>query len=261
MGDSFVSGVLVFPLLIAFVCEAPISLILSRHIAPLLWAVRPDVSVPSNMFIDLMIPNTTSSVFDVFKFQPYEHFEYILMFDKILSGRSIFIIIFMINIGLLAIFSVIFMINIGLLAMGYCVKFNRIFNIYGPRHVNSVRRLMLLGLVLLHTGGSVSFYKHSLLPTADCISVYAFNACARPVVTKLCVDPPAWFLVSQILVQLAVAACIPKFQDPLYQAMPNVLPAVVTLTVSVYLIEYMRRAAFLRSLDEYMRRAAPGKSV
>ena len=107
---------------------------------------------------------------------------------------------------------------------------------------------MLMILFVLHVGGSISFYKLTSVPTADYISMYAFKACVRPVITKLCVDPPAWFLVTLILVQLAVAACIPKFQEPLSQAMPNILPAVIALAVIAYLIEYKRRRAFLRSL-------------
>ena len=108
---------------------------------------------------------------------------------------------------------------------------------------------MLVILFVLHVWGSVSFYELTLLPTADYISMYAFKACVRPVITKLCVDPPAWFLITLILVQLAVVACIPKFQEPLSQAMPNILPAVIALAVIAYLIKYKRRRrAFLRSL-------------
>ena len=150
------------------------------------------------------------------------------------------------------------MLNLGLLAMGCVVKYvmkcaveyeyNRVCNIYGPKHVKSARQVMLMVLSVLNVGGSVSFYKLTSLPTADYISMYPFKACARPIITKLCVDPPAWFLVTAKLVQLAVAACIPKFQDPLSQAMPNILPTVAAMSASVYLIEYIRRAAFLRHL-------------
>ena len=200
--------------------------------------------------MDLMIPNEAGlSAFDVFKLSTYlsanlhvfERFAN-LIFDNILNGRSILIIIFMVNLGLQS--------RIWCQMVG--AKFNRVFNIYGPQHVKFVRQCMYVALCVLHVGGAFSFYKLTSLPTADYISLYAFKACARPVITKLCVDPPAWFLITLILVQLAVAACIPKFQEPVSQAMPNVLPTVVAMSASVYLIEYIRRAAFLRHLTDIL---------
>ena len=195
--------------------------------------------------MDLMIPNEAElSAFDVFKLHTYLSVESILerfanlIFDNILNGRNILSTIFMANLGLQS--------RIWRQIVG--AKFNRVFNIYGPQHVKFVRQCMYVVLCVLHVGGAISFYKLTSLPTADYISVYAFKTRTRLGITKLCVDPPAWFLVTLILVQLAVAACIPKFQEPVSQAMPNILPTVVAMPASLYLIEYIRRAAFLRHL-------------
>ena len=49
-----------------------------------------------------------------------------------------------------------------------------------------------------------------------------------------------------MLVQLVCAACTPEFQGPLVQAMPTILPSLVTLTVCVYVLEFLRRGAFLQ---------------
>ena len=107
---------------------------------------------------------------------------------------------------------------------------------------------MLTLLFAMHVAGSISFYQQCSLPTPGMLSMYGFKACMRPILTKLCIDPPAWFIVSLILGQLAVAACIPELQNPLYQAMPNILPALLVLTAAVYLVEFIRRRAFLRSV-------------
>merc|ERR1712086_243600 len=99
-------------------------------------------------------------------------------------------------------------------------KYNRMFNWFtcltncGPRYVKSERRFQMVVLSIFHILGAVSFYKQSSLPTPHYLSMYAVKACVRPVITKLFVDPPAWFIVSLILGQLFVGACTPKFRDP-----------------------------------------------
>ena len=128
------------------------------------------------------------------------------------------------------------------------IKCDCMFNIYGPQQLKLARRIMMTIVCFAHAAGSISFYQQYPVPTPQQLVMYAMKACVRPVITKICFDPPAWFFVSLISIQLIVASCIPGVQGPLYTAMPDILPSLATLAVSVYLLEFTRRAAFLRSL-------------
>ena len=203
----------------------------------------------------MAVPQTSDVAFDVFNLQTYTHLYSSIvqsaddtMLNNIAGGENPFIL----N-GQIIFVQIIFAVSVAVIGatmkkiMECAVGYNP-FNIYGPRHVKSAHQVMLVILFALHVAGSVSFYQQCSMPTPDWLSMYAFKACMRPIVTKLNVDLPAWFIVSLILGQLAVAACIPKFQDPLYQATPNILLALLILIAAVYLVEFIRRRAFLRSL-------------
>ena len=117
-----------------------------------------------------------------------------------------------------------------------------------PQFMKFVRKFVVPVVILGHCNACFNTYRllHSQ-PTPSQLSMHANRVCLRPIVAKIVVDPPAWILVTLMLLQLVAAWCTPAFRVPLVKSMmPVILPSVATHFICVYLLEYYRRESFLR---------------
>ena len=80
--------------------------------------------------------------------------------------------------------------------------------------------------------------------TETAVADAALKLLFRPLVFKLLMDTPAWYLATLLFLQFVVAVCDPWLGEVVMEALPAILGTVVAYLMTVFWHEHNRRSSF-----------------